>query len=185
MARERSADPFMGYNFELFLGDVGVAAFRECSGLDSSQDAVEYREGNEEPLTTRKIPGLNKYSNITLKWGVIKSSSEPLWNWRKAVQEGKVKREDCYIKLLDDERNPVVQWDFKEAWPTKWTGPSFNATGNEVTFNLPETDGETSWYLVVDTNAASPDDFLAFGNEKKVNSSTFLIAPYASIILRK
>ena len=61
-------DPFRSYHFLVEIDGITRAGFRECSGLDSSQDAIEYREGNEG-LTSRKLPGLVKYSNITLKRG--------------------------------------------------------------------------------------------------------------------
>ena len=131
MARPAAEDPYKGYNFRLILGGVTEAGFRECSGLDTSQDPIEYREGIDKDLTARKQPGLNKYSNITLKWGVTKKSSE-IFDWRKKAQEGKVERIDGSIVLMDDTGQDLAQWDFRDAWPTKWTAASFNATSNEV-----------------------------------------------------
>jgi phage tail-like protein len=122
-------DPFRAYNFLVELDGITRAGFRECSGLDSTQDAVDYREGND-PHTARKLPGLVKHSNITLKWGVTDDAQ--LWAWRKTVIDGKVERKNGSIILLDDTGAEQVRWNFREGWPTKWTGPSFNATGNEV-----------------------------------------------------
>ena len=62
-------DPYRSYRFRVEIDGITRAGFRECSGLDSAQDPVEYREGNEL-MTPRKLPGLNKYANISLKWGV-------------------------------------------------------------------------------------------------------------------
>ena len=122
-------DPFRGYNFKVEVGGITRAGFREASGLDSSQDAIEYREGVEK-LTARKLPGLNKYSNISLKWGVTDDAE--LWAWRKKSMDGTVERQNGSIVLCDDKGEEMVRWNFVEGWPTKWTGPSFNATGNEV-----------------------------------------------------
>jgi phage tail-like protein len=122
-------DPFRGYNFKVEVGGITRAGFREASGLDSSQDAIEYREGVEK-LTARKLPGLNKYSNISLKWGVTDDAE--LWAWRKKSIDGTVERKNGSIVLCDDKGEEKVRWNFVEGWPTKWTGPSFNATGNEV-----------------------------------------------------
>ena len=69
MATGDRKDPFRSFNFLVEIDGIARAGFRECSGLDSSQDPMEYREGNEG-LTARKLPGLNKYSNISLKWGI-------------------------------------------------------------------------------------------------------------------
>jgi phage tail-like protein len=122
-------DPFRSYNFLVELDGITRAGFRECSGLDSTQDPVEYREGNEPP-TARKLPGLVKHSNITLKRGVTDDAQ--LWEWRKKAMDGKVERKDGSIILLDEAGAEKLRWNFREGWPTKWTGPTFNATGNEV-----------------------------------------------------
>ena len=40
-------DPYRAYYFQVELDGINRAGFRECSGLDTSQDPIEYREGNE------------------------------------------------------------------------------------------------------------------------------------------
>jgi len=129
MATGDRRDPFRSFNFAVEIDGIARAGFRECSGLDASQDPIEYREGTEG-LTSRKLPGLVKYSNITLKWGMTDDAE--LWDWRKRAMTGKVERKNGSIVLLDDTGAERMRWNFREAWPTKWTGPSFNATGNEV-----------------------------------------------------
>lgn len=122
-------DPYRSYNFLVELDGITRAGFRECSGLDAGQDPIDYREGTD-PLTARKLPGLNKYSNISLKWGMTDDAE--LWEWRKKAIDGKIERKNGSIVLMDDTSTEVMRWNFREGWPTKWTGPSFNATGNEV-----------------------------------------------------
>ncbi len=122
-------DPYRSYNFIVELDGITRAGFQECSGLDSSQDPVEYREGNDG-LTARKLPGLVKYSNITLKWGMTDDAE--LWEWRQAAMSGTVERKNGSIVLMDDTGEEKVRWNFREGWPTKWTAPTFNATGAEV-----------------------------------------------------
>lgn len=129
MATGDRRDPFRSFNFAVELDGITRMGFRECSGLDASQDPIEYREGTEG-LTARKLPGLNKYSNITLKWGMTDDAE--MWEWRKKAMAGKIERKNGSIVLLDDTGTEKLRWNFREAWPIKWTGPSFNATGNEV-----------------------------------------------------
>jgi phage tail-like protein len=129
MATGDRIDPYMGFNFLVEIDGLTRAGFRECSGLDSTQDPVEYREGNDV-LTPHKLPGLNKYSNISLKWGITDDAE--FWDWRKKAMDGEVERKNGSIVLMNDKGEEKLRWNFKEAWPTKWTGPSFNATGNEV-----------------------------------------------------
>ncbi|MDQ3855482.1 MAG: phage tail protein [Chloroflexota bacterium] len=129
MPTGQRVDPYGSYNFLVEIDGITRAGFRECSGLDSTQDVHEYREGSD-PITPRKLPGLTKYSNITLKWGI--SDDAQLWDWRRQAASGKVQRKNGSIILLDDSGEEKLRWNFREAWPTKWTGPGFNATANEV-----------------------------------------------------
>jgi phage tail-like protein len=129
MATGDRKDPYRSYNFRVEIDGITRAGFRECSGLDSSQDPISYREGTDS-LTDRKLPGVVKYSNISLKWG--SSDDHDLWDWRKQAMDGKVTRKNGSIVLLDDTGAEKARWNFVNGWPSKWTGPSFNATGNEV-----------------------------------------------------
>jgi phage tail-like protein len=122
-------DPYRVHNFVVEIDGITRAGFRECSGLDSNQDVVEYREGNE-PLTTRKLPGLVKNSNIVLKWGI--ADDKDLWEWRRRAIDGRVERKNGSIVLLDDTGAEKRRWNFRDGWPAKWVGPGFNATSNDV-----------------------------------------------------
>jgi phage tail-like protein len=122
-------DPYGGYNFLVEIDGITRAGFRECSGLDTSQDASEYREGTD-PLTVRKLPGLIKYSNVTLKRGITDDAE--LWEWRKTVMAGQVERKNMSIILMNDAREEKLRWNLINCWPTKWEGPSFNATSSDV-----------------------------------------------------
>jgi phage tail-like protein len=128
MATARN-DPFPSFNFLVVIDGVTTAGFSECSGISMQTDPIEYRNGNEEP-TVRKLPGLKKFGNITLKRGFTKGKE--LWEWRKTVLDGKTKRCSGSITLLNESRQPVVRWTLSEAWASKLDGPGFNAKNNEV-----------------------------------------------------
>ena len=91
---------------------------------------IEYREGDDGP-TARKLPGLVKYSEHH-RSSAASPTTPSSGTWRKRWSSGKVERTNGSIILLDDTGAEKVRWNFREAWPTKWTGPSFNATGNDV-----------------------------------------------------
>lgn len=122
-------DPYAGFNFLVEIDGITRAAFSECSGLSTDTDPIEYRNGSED-ITVRKIPGLKKFANISLKRGMTKDLE--LWDWRKTVLDGTTKRKSGSIVLLNEAREPAMRWNFREGWPTKWEGPSLNATGNAV-----------------------------------------------------
>ena len=132
---ERKNDPYRAYNFLVEIDGITRAGFRECSGLDSASDPIEYREGNEA-RTARKLSGLMKFSNITLKWGV--SDDVELWEWHKKVADADIERKNGSIVLMDETGTEKARWNFVEGWATKWTGPSFNATGNEIAIDTLE-----------------------------------------------
>ena len=128
MAEDRK-DPYGAFNFTVELGGKSVGGFSEISGISSETDVVEYRAGSDK--TTRKLPGLKKTTNITLKRGY--TANVDLWDWRKKVLDGKTERRDGSINLIGEDRSTVVlTWDFTAGWPSKWEGPGFNAKNSEV-----------------------------------------------------
>ncbi|MEM7335779.1 MAG: phage tail protein [Chloroflexota bacterium] len=122
-------DPYGAFNFLVEIDGVTVAGFSEASGLNNETDIVEYRNGNED-ITVRKLPGLKKFTNISLKRGF--TDSKDLWNWRKMVLDGKTQRKSGSIVLLNEAREPALRWNFREGWPSKLEGPSLNAKSSEV-----------------------------------------------------
>ena len=129
MPTGKRQDPYSNFNFLVEIDGITRAAFHEVSGLDSSIDVVEHREGGEN-ITNRKLPGAVKYSNITLKWGL--TDDRELYDWHRQCINGTVQRKNGSVVLLDRAGNEKVRWNFQNAWPSKWTGPSFSAEGNDV-----------------------------------------------------
>jgi len=123
-------DPFRAFNFKVYIDGQDVGGFAEVSGLSSDGDVVDYREGTDVELTTRKLPGLRKYNPITLKRGY--TTDLYLWNWYASISAGKRERRDGTIALRNDEGKEVMRWHFEHAWINKIEGPVFKASGNEV-----------------------------------------------------
>lgn len=122
-------DPYSSFNFLLEIDGMDVAGFSECSGLTMETDPIEYRNGDED-ITVRKLPGLKKFTNITLKRGWTQDKS--LWEWRQTVMDGTTERKGGSIVLLDEARKEALRWTFREGWPVKLEGPTFNAKNNET-----------------------------------------------------
>jgi phage tail-like protein len=137
-------DPLACYNFYLTLIDSSnllgtiisavtsyvLAGFSECSGLDASMEVLDYREGGQNTYV-HKFATRATYSNITLKRGVIYQYDD-LWTWYYNWVKGIGTRKDGLITLEDEGRNPVKVWKFKRGIPTKWVGPSLNASQSNV-----------------------------------------------------
>jgi phage tail-like protein len=128
-------DPYPAYNFEVVvngISDDGTSvkgSFSEVSGLDTEVEVIEYRTGSERNRV-RKLPGLTKTTNVTLKRGIIGDLT--FWNWLVNTTQGNVQRTDVAIILLDENRTPVMRWNLTRAWPCKYAGPTLNAKNNEV-----------------------------------------------------
>ncbi|MFG1626057.1 MULTISPECIES: phage tail protein [unclassified Kribbella] len=123
-------DPYRSFNFLVELDGIAQASFTECSGLGSTTEVIENREGGDN-TTVRKLPGKTTYTDITLKWGA--TTSIELWEWRLQIVQGLVVRKNGSIVVFDlANRTEVVRWNFDRAWPTKWEGSAFNAKGSEI-----------------------------------------------------
>ena len=126
-------DPYVAFNFLVAIDDVGDAggmgAFSEVSGLEVEIPVIEYRNGAED-TTVRKLPGLPKYSNITLKRGI--TGDVEFWRWILDTINGNVRRANGVITLLNESRDEVVRWRFRRGWPCRYSGPILGAEANEV-----------------------------------------------------
>jgi phage tail-like protein len=130
MATGDRRDPFRTFNFQLEIDNIPLGAFSEVSGLSSSTDAVDYREGTDLNPSVRKLTGLTKQNNVTLKRGITTDTS--LWDWRQNIVNGVPDRRNVTIVLLNEQRQPVLRWHIESAWVTKIEGPSFKAAANEI-----------------------------------------------------
>lgn len=133
--------PFKKYNYALEISSVSVASFSEVSGFDASVDVIEYREGSDPVNSPRKMPGLTKYGNVTLKWGM--SDNMDFFEWVKGISDGTKadaadRVTDVTITLQDDSHSPIASWTLTNAWPCKYTAPDFNATSSEIAFESVE-----------------------------------------------
>ena len=81
MARK---DPYKSYRFLVEIDGIEQAGFSECTGLGSSVEVVEYREGGD-PGAIRKLPGRASYPDIVLRWGA--SDSHDLYDWHLGASD--------------------------------------------------------------------------------------------------
>ena len=122
--------PLVKFHFQVEWGGTKIG-FTEVSGLDVESEVVEYREGSSPEYSKIKMPGMQKYSNITLKRGTFKSDNE-YFNWWNTVKLNTIERRDVTISLLNENHEPVVTWKIKNAWPNKIQSTDMKADGNEV-----------------------------------------------------
>ena len=122
-------DPFVAFRFEVNLDGLAVAGFSECSGLQWETETQDYQEGGLNTYV-HKFPTRTKQSNLVLKRGIV---DRIMWNWYWDLTQGLVQLRTGAVIVRDPSGSDVVmQWEFSEAFPSKWTGPDLNATQNNV-----------------------------------------------------
>jgi len=122
--------PLPVFHFAVQWGGTRVG-FSEVTGLTQENQAIEYRDGSFPEYSSIKMPGLRKFSNITLKRGVIKADNE-FFAWLSTIKLNKVERRDVTVSLLNENHEPVMVWKIHNAFPVKLEGPQLKASGNEV-----------------------------------------------------
>jgi phage tail-like protein len=105
------------FRFRLEIDGISQAGFSEVQVAETSIEAIDYREGNE-PTHVRKLPGLTKYGNVTLKWGA--TASNELFNWWKAGADGQVQRRNMVVSLIDEQKKVVKRWAMRNVWPVRY-----------------------------------------------------------------
>ena len=128
-------DPQGNFNFHIEIDGISRGAFHEVTGLDSTVDVVEHREGGWNQ-TPRKFPGQTKHSNIVLKWGF--NIDRDIIDWHQQIVDGDIVRKDGSIVLLDRHNAEVARWNFTRAWPSKYTGPALNAESSDIAIETME-----------------------------------------------
>ena len=115
-----------------FQGQV-QGAFRECTGLGSQNEVVDYKaSGPKGEYVMKKVPGRMTWNPISLKRGI--TDAMDMWKWRKVVEQGKIDeaRKNGSIVMFNQQGQEIARWNFVNAWPSKITGPTANASANEI-----------------------------------------------------
>ncbi len=129
MANAR-VDPFPRYNFVVEIDGLRRAGFSTCTGLEEETEVREYREGGDNS-TVRKLAGLNSYAPIVLEAG--STSDVELWEWRQRIKRDGAQgnRKSIQIIQQNESRREVKRWIVRDAWPSKFTAPEFDASSSE------------------------------------------------------
>lgn len=127
--------PYTSFRFRLEIDGITAAQVSEVTGLQIETETEPYEEAGVNDVIYQ-LPKRTKYQRILLKRGI--TDKEDLWKWYTEVINGKFKRKDGAIVLMDVAGNDKWRWDFFEAYPVKWTGPDLKADSNAVAFEVVE-----------------------------------------------
>lgn len=132
-------DPLRNFRFRVEIDGIQQAGFSEAVIGECTTEAIDYREGSE-PNIVRKLPGLTRFGNITLKSGV--TTSLELFNWHKQFADGKAARKNVVIIVSDEAGNDRARFVAQWAWPVKYQVGNLNGMANEVFVELLELTNE-------------------------------------------
>lgn len=123
------------FSFTVTIGDGDKMSCQEVSGLDMKATPIEYRAGDSKAFSVVKMPGIKKFSDVTLKKGMFKGDNE-LFTWFDLNKMNTIERKAVTISLLDEKGGEVFIWKLLNAFPIKVTGTDLKSTGNEVAFEI-------------------------------------------------
>lgn len=129
--------PMPKFHFSVEWAPGTRIGFTEVTGLTRESDVIEYREGSNPEFHKGKMPGLQKWGNITLKRGVFAGDIQ-FNEWIETVEMNNIERRDVTIKLLNEKHEPVITWQVLNAWPVKVQSSDLKADGNEVAIETME-----------------------------------------------
>ncbi len=122
--------PLTKYHFRVDWGGIRIG-FTEVSGLEWEIQAIEYRDGWDPEFYMQKIPGMLKYSNVTLKRGTFESDND-YYEWINTIKLNEIEKRNITISLLNEQHQPLFTWDLVQAWPTKLQVTDLKSDGNEI-----------------------------------------------------
>jgi phage tail-like protein len=122
--------PLPKFHFRVEWGGAKIG-FSEVSGLSVEIDVVEYREGSSPEFHKIKMPGMQKFGNITMKRGIFQGDND-FFKWWNTVALNTIERRDVTISLLNENHEPVAVWKIKNAWPSKVQSTDLKSDDNGV-----------------------------------------------------
>lgn len=122
--------PLPKFHFRVEWGGAKIG-FSEVSGLSVETEVAEYRDGNSPEFHKIKMPGMQKFGNITLKRGIFQGDND-FFKWWKTVALNTIERRDVTISLLNENHEPVAVWKIKNAWPSKVQSTDLKSDDNGV-----------------------------------------------------
>ena len=133
-------DPLRNFRFRVDINNIAIAGFNEVAIAETVIEAIDYRTGDDPPFV-RKLSGLTKFGNITLKSGIsLGAGSLDLYQWHDSVSAGDIinQRKQVTIVVQDEAGQPKTRFVINEAWPVKYDPSDLNAKGNEVMIEVLE-----------------------------------------------
>ena len=123
--------PLPRFHYQVDWGGVKIS-FTEVTGMDQQVEVIEYRHSDSKDFSKIKMPGMRKFSNITLKRGKFEGDFD-YNNWLDSIANDRTgQRRDVVVRLMNEKHEPVAVWKAARCFPVKVTAPDLKSDANEV-----------------------------------------------------
>ena len=129
-AQSAATWPLVKFSFQVKWDDKEFI-FQEVTGLSSETQVIEYRGGSSKVYSTVKMPGIQKFGNVTLKKGMF-LGDKALWEKYNLIAMNTYKRATITVSLLDEKNAVAMSWTLANSFPVKITVSDMKSDGNEV-----------------------------------------------------
>ena len=116
--------------FKVIIDGYGsLGNWGKCEGLAVEYDVHEYKEGGQNGYVAQAAgPGLLPEHQADSSGG---QRFRLVAGWLASIQ-GVVARQTAQVAILDAEGSVVTAWNFMDAYPVKWSGPTLDVGSNSV-----------------------------------------------------
>lgn len=130
-------DPGTQFRFVVTIDGKQIGDFTALEGLSAEYNVTAYSEGGENGFEHR-LPGQLKYSTIKLSRPLDAKSTRDgggLAAWFTTLAQSNSRTNatrTAVITAFDGNGQKIASWNLANAYPFRWTGPSFSSDGNAV-----------------------------------------------------
>ncbi len=126
--------PPLGFHFsvEFNLPDITDSdiRFKEVTGISRDLEVITVNEGGENRFV-HKLPLRANYPNLILKRGLMLDTALRQW-CHDAIYEMDIQPTTIWVKVLNNDHEPLQTYTFHNAWPKKWSVSDLNSENNSL-----------------------------------------------------
>jgi phage tail-like protein len=119
------------FRVDFQLGGANTdSAFQEVNGFTVELQTEEVKEGGQNRYS-QTLPGRAKYTDLVMKRGLILNSAVIQW-CKDAIENLIIRPITVVVILLNEKNEPLLTYNFVNAWPKKWSVSDFNAQESKI-----------------------------------------------------
>jgi len=122
---------YNGFRFRVVIEGMYNLVFTEFRLPTLQVDTEKIQEGGQNSYV-HQLPVRVNVGTVTLRHGLSRDIS--LLNWYLDIMKGDLEKayRQVSVTLVDSTSVPLVSWNFRNAYPIKWSGPSLKSDSSEI-----------------------------------------------------